>query len=534
MVYCEQDEALSWKRKDITMEFFCDRKYIILPASFHGVKKRLCFYSGDKRVLDLVVTLDNDQPDYHFPVDVTRFQGRSLRVTCEPDMDIRFEQSDEAVLDYGGKFRPLVHFTARRGWMNDPNGLLYYKGKYRMYFQHNPAATTWGNMHWGAAESEDLVHWQELGDVLFPDEWGTMFSGCGFVDESNLSGLKKGDETPLLFFYTCAGNTSETSKGQPFTQRLAYSLDGGKTLIKYSEHPVVPHIVKENRDPKVIRCPGGGYVMALYLDEHDFMLLKSDDLLHWQEIQRLQLPDDAECPDFYPLPTENGEKWVFSGASDRYLIGCFDGKQFIPETEQLRLNWGNGSYAAQSWYDLPDGRRIRTAFVNQVIPGMPFGCCMNLPQEMRLEKVKGQLRLCAWPVQEVEKLYLNTQKFGAFSVEERQPFCHPVNSKACDVTLKMAAGSSFRVSLYGMEIVYDHEQGLLRCGEQEAPVKGTDGTVELRMIFDTVYTEIFADKGSVFMGMTYIQDSNLNRLRIAAKKAEVLALTASELGAFYL
>ena len=515
------------------VEFLCSKKYIILPASFHGVKKRLCFYSGEKMVLDLVVTLDNDQPDYHFPVDMERFCGQTLRVTCQPEMDIRFEQSDEAVLDYSGKYRPLAHFTARRGWMNDPNGLLYYKGKYRMYFQHNPAATTWENMHWGAAESEDLVHWQELGDVLFPDEMGTMFSGSGFVDEGNLAGLKDGEETPLLFFYTCAGNTSETSAGQPFTQCLAYSLDGGNTLKKYAGNPLIPQFVDGNRDPKVIRCPGGGYVMALYLEEHDFMLLKSDDLLHWQEMQRLQLPDDAECPDFYPLPTEDGEKWVFSAASDRYLIGRFDGNQFVPEMEQLRLNWGNGFYAAQSFYDLPDGRRIRTAFVNTVIPGMPFGCCMNIPQEMHLEKVNGLLRLCAWPVREVEKLYLNTQQFGACSVEEGMPFVHPVHSKACDVTLKMAAGSSFRVNLYGMEIAYDHEQGVLRCGEKEAPVQCTDGAVELRLIFDTVYTEIYADKGSVFMGMTYIQDSNLNRLSILAKKAEMLALTVSELGAFY-
>lgn len=515
------------------MEFLCSKKYIILPAGFHGVKKRLCFYSGEKMVLDLVVALDYDQPDYHFPVDVERFRGQTLRVTCEPEMDIFLEQSDEAVLDYSGKYRPLVHFTARRGWINDPNGLLYYKGKYRMYFQHNPAATTWENMHWGAAESEDLVHWQELGDVLFPDEWGTMFSGCGFVDEKNCSGLKVGEETPLLFFYTCAGSTSETSKDQPFTQCLAYSLDGGKTLTKFAGNPLVPQFVGGNRDPKVIRCPGGGYVMALYLDSHDFMLLKSDDLMHWQEIQRLQLPDDAECPDFYPLPAEDGEKWVFSAASDRYLIGRFDGRQFTAETVQLQLNWGNASYAAQSWYDLPDGRRIRTAFANTVIPGMPFGCCMNIPQEMSLRSINGEKRLCAWPVKELEKLYRNTREFGTFDLSVQKPFYHTVEGKACDVMLKASTGSSFRLSLYGMEIAYDGKKGILRCQGKEAPVKGVNGLVELRIIFDTVYAEIFADQGSVFMGMTYIQDCNLNRLILIGEDGWVEEMALSELGCYY-
>lgn len=517
------------------MEFFCKQKYIILPASFHAQKKRLYFYEGDRLVLDLVVSLDSDEPDYRFPVDVARFRGKTLRLACDPAIDLRFDTADEVMLDYSGKYRPLAHFTARRGWINDPNGLACVGGKYLMYYQHNPAATTWENMHWGAAESDDLIHWREHGDVLFPDENGTIFSGSAIVDERNVTGLKQGEIDTVLFYYTCAGGTSEASKGKPFTQNLAYSTDGGRTLIRW-EKPLIPQIAQGNRDPKVIYYPpDDSYIMALYLEGHEFALFKSVNLLDWTELQRLTLPDDAECPDFYPLAITGEEtvKWVFSAASDRYLIGSFDGQRFTPESEQLRLNHGNSFYAAQSWSDLPDGRRIRTGFVSTVLPGMPFGCCMSLPQEMSLRRVNGQLRLCALPVPEVERLYACIQSFERIQVDQVQPFRHAVHSKACDVALRIGSSSSFRLSLFGMDIEYDAGEHLLKCGEQSAPVTGEDGCLSLRMIFDTIYTEIYADSGSIFMGMTYIQDAALNTLTLSADKAEVECLTVSEMKPFY-
>lgn len=517
------------------MEFFCHQKYILLPASFHAQKKRLCFYEGDKLVLDLVVSLDNDAPDYRFPVDVARFRGKHLRVACEPDMDVRFDTADEVTLDYSGKYRPLAHFTAKRGWINDPNGLAYIGGKYLMYFQHNPAATTWENMHWGFAESDDLIHWQEHGDVLFPDENGTIFSGSAIVDRLNVTGLKQGETDTVLYFFTCAGGTSEASRGKPFTQNLAYSTDGGQTLLR-REKPLIPQIAEGNRDPKVIHyAPEDSYIMALYLEGHEFALFKSVNLLDWTELQRLTLPDDAECPDFYPLAITGEEtvKWVFSAASDRYLIGHFDGQRFTPESGQLRLNHGNAFYAAQSWSDLPDGRRIRTAFVTAVIPGMPFGCCMSLPQEMSLRRVNGQLRLCAMPVPEVQRLYAATWRIKQVQVKRGCPFRHAMHSKACDVTLRMSSDASFRVSLFGLDVEYDAAAGLLKCGEQSAPVAGEDGCVSLRIIFDTVYTEIYADSGSVFMGMSCIQDAALNTLTLTADAAEVESLSISEMKPFY-
>ena len=133
---------------------------------------------------------------------------------------------------YHESLRPQFHFTSRTNWLNDPNGLVFYKGEYHLFFQHNPAGINWGNMTWGHAVSTDLLHWRQLDDAILPDRMGTIFSGSAVVDWKNTSGLQTGEEKPLIAIYTSAGGTSPASKGQPFTQSIAASNDRGRTLEK--------------------------------------------------------------------------------------------------------------------------------------------------------------------------------------------------------------------------------------------------------------------------------------------------------------
>lgn len=502
------------------MEFYCNSKYLIIPASHHAQNKRILFYVDNHLVYDFVAALDYENPDYEFPLDVKRFLGKTIRVECDKDVELKFRRCDSFPADYCGKYRPCAHFTAKRGWLNDPNGLTYYKGKYLLFYQHNPVAVTWENMHWGYAVSNDLIHWQEKDIALFPDENGTMFSGSAIIDHRNVTGLKENDNDVILLFYTSAGSTSETAKGKPFTQSLAYSTDGGETFRKYDKNPLIDQLVGGNRDPKVIyHEPTDRYIMALYLDNHEYALFASNNLLDWTLLQKLVLPGEAECPDFYPLAVDGDKdnmKWVFIGASDKYYIGSFDGTVFTPETELKALNYGNNSYAAQSWSDDHDSRRIRTSFATVVIPGMPFGSCMSIPQEMTLKTINNEICLCAEPIHEICCLYEQTDKMDHIAITADQPFTYRMDGKAYDISVKIKWDdtAAFQLSLFGFDITYNAENNELKCLDKSAIVMTTDEYIDLRIIIDTVYAEIFVNQGNPFWGMTYIQDSSLNTLKI--------------------
>ena len=242
-------------------------------------------------------------------------------------------------------YKPSLHFTPSYGWMNDPNGLVYHDGIYELYYQHNPRGIDWNCMTWGHARGTDLLHWEDLGDVLEPDENGLMFSGCAIRNDRGLLGLPK---DALLFFYTAAGHSSRESKGKPYTIRLAYSTDGGNTLIKKDgiceAGEIMETLAAENRDPKVFwHEESGAYILVLWIENNDFGIWRSEDLEQFTMTQRVTLESGSECPDLFRLPvisTKEGgretgeEKWVFWTAHGYYYVGSFDGYEFHQEQER--------------------------------------------------------------------------------------------------------------------------------------------------------------------------------------------------------
>jgi fructan beta-fructosidase len=138
------------------------------------------------------------------------------------------------------QYRPTYHFSPAKGWMNDPNGLVYIDGEYHLFFQHYPDSTVWGPMHWGHAVSKDLVHWEELPIALFPDSLGYIFSGSAVYDAANTSGLGSTATPPLVALFTYHDMEGEKAKTIDFqTQGLAFSLDKGQTWQKYEGNPVL-------------------------------------------------------------------------------------------------------------------------------------------------------------------------------------------------------------------------------------------------------------------------------------------------------
>jgi sucrose-6-phosphate hydrolase SacC (GH32 family) len=122
---------------------------------------------------------------------------------------------------YDQELRPQFHFSSLKGWINDPNGMVWYDGEYHLFFQHNPKGIQWGNMTWGHALSDDRVHWRQLPHAILPYGDGTIYSGTAVVDHNNSLGKQKGDVKTLVAFFTFAK--------QPFYQAAAYSTDKGRT-----------------------------------------------------------------------------------------------------------------------------------------------------------------------------------------------------------------------------------------------------------------------------------------------------------------
>ncbi len=428
---------------------------------------------------------------------------------------------------YSEPLRPQFHFTAKSGWLNDPNGLVYFKGEYHLFFQHNPKEAVWGNMTWGHAVSRDLVHWRQTANAIEPDALGTIFSGSAVVDRENTSGLGAG----MVCLYTAAGGTSEESKGQPFTQCLAHSADG-RTFTKFSGNPVLGHVEGQNRDPKVIwHAPTKRWVMALYLDGNHYGLFGSANLLSWKRLSTVEMDGTSECPDFFELPVDNDRrqmKWVFWGANGRYRIGGFDGTTFTPETELLPTNFGNTGYAAQTFFNDPKGRRVQIAWHNNsVFPSAAWNQEMGFPTELKLVSTPGGPRLSTLPIPEVRSLYgpRATAHDGFYAVE----------SGLMDVSMAVRVGGagSLNVQVNGHPIRYDGATHELKALDKVAKVEPSGGLVKLRMLVDRASIEIFAQDGLVTMPLFVLPVDAPKGLRLAmpsdwkVEKIEVHALRSA-------
>jgi fructan beta-fructosidase len=250
-------------------------------------------------------------------------------------------------------YRPAIHFSPAKNWMNDPNGLVFHKGVYHLYYQHNPSGNTWGNMSWGHATSPDLVHWTEQPLAISTDDQEDVFSGSVVVDKDNSSGFGTAENPPLVAIYTSAYKDASPHRGLQ-AQSLAYSLDDGQTWTKYSGNPVLNRNSTNFRDPKVFwysSPAGGGYwvMAAVEAADHKVLLHKSTNLKDWTALSEFG-PANAtgglwECPDLFPLAVDgdpNNVKWVMvvnvnpggvaGGSAGQYFVGSFDGTTFTSES----------------------------------------------------------------------------------------------------------------------------------------------------------------------------------------------------------
>ena len=511
-------------------EFKIGKRYLNLPIKKGAPKREVTTLVDGRAVVKNTMELADSEPDWWAFIDVSAWQGKSVTLRVDRLREdsaalASIEQSDTlrgAENLYDEPLRGQFHFSARRGWLNDPNGLVYFNGEYHLFFQHNPYGWDWGNMHWGHAVSRDLVHWQELPEALGPDEMGPMFSGGAVVEWANTSGLGKPGQPAQVLFYTAAGT--------PAVQGLAHSTDG-RNFTKYAGNPIVKQITGGNRDPKVIwHEPTRKWVMCLYVElngVHTIHFLNSPDLKEWTYLSKVD--GLFECPEFYELAVDDdvaNKKWVLTAASGEYLIGSFDGITFKPETAKLPGPTGSGCYAAQTFSDIPkqDGRRIEIGWLRTATPGMPFNQSMSIPRELRLITTPDGPRQTRTPVRELAVLRKKSQQFPAFELSPGSP--NPLAASMAELVelrAEFEPGDAAEVvfTVRGAVIGYDTKKQEITVNGQRAHAPLRAGKQRLTIFCDRTGLEVFASDGLTYVPVSFHPKAGDISLGVAAKGGAV-------------
>jgi fructan beta-fructosidase len=511
-------------------------RYLLIPVAKAGKAQRLLIRDANKLVhyMDVAVAGPGEEPLYWAPVNVAPYIGQNLALVLRAEspggnrLDAVTQSSERKPNSnlYQERLRPQFHFSPQSGWTNDPNGLVWFAGEYHLFFQHNPFGTPWGNMTWGHAVSPDLIHWHELGDALHPDAFGTMYSGSAVVDHQNTAGFQTGDEAPIVTFYTAAGGHAPVKV--PFTQCLAYSNDRGRTWTKYSGNPVVKNIADANRDPKVFWHEASSkWIMVLYVERGTSHLFGSADLKDWRLLSTVPFPDAYECPELFELPVDGDpadSRWVIWEGGSRHMIGKFDGQTFTPETEVLAAEWGANCYAAQTWNDVPDGRRVIIGWMRsgqEPYQNMPFNQQMTVPRTLSLRTTPDGIRLFAAPVREVEELRGKKQSWLNVPLGLDKALLSDVAGELFDIDLVISPQQSKSVTLIvgTTPIQFDTATDQLACREKTAPVGLINGQLHLRVLVDRTSIEVFVNDGRYVLSYAVQTQGGSTSLRLTADGA---------------
>ena len=511
-------------------EFKIHAHYLNVPIKNGAPNRKVTLWVDGAAEVTNEIELADGAPDWWAFIDVSNWRGKSVTLQVEglpgTSSALNAVEQSNSIKGEGELYRePLrnqFHFSSRRGWNNDPNGLCFYRGEYHLFYQHNPYGWNWGNMHWGHSVSRDLVHWRELGDALMPDRFGPMFSGSAVVDWQNSSGLGMKGHPPLVLIYTAAG--------EPTVQCIASSVDG-RTVNKFSGNPVLKQISPGNRDPKVFwHEPTRKWVMCLYVETNKvntIHFLSSPNLKDWTVMSHID--NFFECPDFFELPIEAGGraieggtrtikggsrtleggagKWVLTAASSEYMVGTFDGTTFRPETTKLPGHRGRGFYAAQTFSDIPakDGRRIQIGWLQTATPGMSFNQAMTLPLELRLLETPEGPRLTWSPVKELASLRAKAHVFKPMLLqpESENPLAG-IKAELVELRAEFEPGAAETIfTVRGAAIAYDAQRQELIVNGQRAAAPLRGGAQRVTIYCDRTALEIFASDGLTYVPMPF-------------------------------
>jgi fructan beta-fructosidase len=462
---------------------------------------------------------------------------------------------------YKEKYRPQFHFSPAKNWTNDPNGLVYYKGEYHLFYQYNPFGNRWGHMTWAHSISKDLVHWQQLPIALHEENKIMIFSGSAVVDENNTSGFAKNPgQTPMVAIYT-GHFIADTSNPDDYhqAQYIAYSLDNGRTWKKYDGNPVLDLHKKDFRDPKVFwYAPTKKWIMLAVLpQEHIVQFYSSPNLKQWAHLSNFGPAGDTnaiwECPDLLQVPVkeEPGKsKWVLLNSQQttmQYFVGEFDGTRFInenPPTNIYRPDYGPDYYAAITYNHLPAGHSpILLGWANNWeyandIPTFPWKSAMALPRELGVQKINNEWMLLQYPVPALKTLRKNLfqsrnlivdrkKKVGVKSQQmEMEVVFTPSNNTISGVKLAVGKQNVFVIGYdAATEKLFIDRSGCINnsfnkkfasLSKYEALLPAKKEKIKLQIYFDNSIIEIFANDVAVMTAQIF-PDKKDNGIELFSK-----------------
>ena len=439
------------------------------------------------------------------------------------------------------QYRPQMHYTPAKNWINDPNGMVYLDGTYHLFYQYNPQANDWGNMSWGHATSTDLIHWTELAVALTRDDLGDIFSGSAVIDKNNTAGF---GANAMVALYTSASNVQQ--------QSIAYSVDGGKNFTRYTGNPVIKNNDDNLRDPKVFWHEASKqWIMALAKGwKMGVEFYSSPDLKNWthQSTFFMELAGRPsiqwECPDLIQI----GNKWVLLvsvnpggpilGSGTMYFIGDFDGKIFTADALNypLWLDYGMDNYAGVTWSNTGD-RKIMIGWMNNWlyagnVPCSPWRSAMTLPRELKLIEYDGKSLLTNTVVSEIDKIAGSWQTAGT-SLDVKDAYQLRITlqlDQKSSITLSNGSEEKYVLDVSASDrTVTAHRtsatgqtsfNGTFSVPSIQAPLNVSGNSVTLDIFVDQSSVEVFTENGSMSMTNLVFPQSIYNCLTISGASYE--------------
>ncbi len=499
-------------------QYLIEYPYLNVPISPGAPASLFQLSVHGNAVQEFPLQLAEDSSEIWIYIDVSEFKGQEITLSgpaSEAAMKRIYQAGTPAGREelYRERNRPQFHFTVKRGWNNDVNGPIFYRGQYHLFWQAYPFGLTpdVGFMYWGHAVGTDLLHWTELAPALKLDRLGSPWSGTAFVDHHNAAGWGK-DALILVF-------TEYDRKTRKQVQCLAYSTDNAETFTRYARNPVLDSNRELNtfdtRDPKVFWYePKQHWVMVLF-EKDGTSIYRSKDLKAWE--RRSHLPGLHECPDFFELPVDGDlgrRKWVLHGGSAKYFIGSFDGDAFTPESDALYYAEGKNRtgddilYAAQSFAEMPGGRRVQMGWGRIQQDGMPFNQMMLFPTEFTLVSTPAGVRLRANPISEIASLH--SENHAEYLLINQEPLRALASGLHVKATLNLAKSGPVTIQYAGRDLATIE------------PADAGQTHASLEILIDKSLAEIFVDRGARYLLRELAPVAGAPGLGFMARRKEVV------------